>query len=248
MQEISLFELLKTGAHFGHKTSRWNPKMKPFIFTVRNDTHILDLEKTKKALLAAGKAASGVAQLGGTILFIGTKRQAHGAVKQAAEACGMPYVNVRWLGGTFTNFKTIQKTIRKLEKLTESRDSADFQTRYTKKERLLIEREIEKLEKLFAGIKDMRKLPEAIFVADVNYDDIPVKEAQKMKIKIFGVVDSNSNPEGIDYAIPANDDATKAIQYVVNYMSDSIREGKGSMAAPAAPVAPAPKAEEKKTE
>lgn len=239
MEEISLFELLKTGAHFGHKTSRWNPKMKPYIFTVRNDIHILDLEKTKKALLAAGKAVSAIASLGGTILFVGTKRQAQAAVKLAAESSGMPYVTVRWLGGTFTNFKTIQRTVRKLEKLIETRDNSDFQTRYTKKERLLIEREIEKLNKLFTGIKDMKKLPEAIFVADINYDDIPVKEAKKMKIKIFGVVDSNSNPDDIDYPIPCNDDATKAVEYVTAYMSAAINEGKGAMAAPA----PAPEAD-----
>lgn len=230
MQEVSLLELLKSGAHFGHKTSRWNPKMKPYIFTVRNDVHILDLEKTKKSLEAAQKAVSGVAQLGGTILFVGTKRQARGIVKQAAEHAGMPFVNVRWLGGTFTNFKTIQKTIRKLEKLLDTHASPDFGTRYTKKERLLIEREIEKLTKLFEGIKGMKKLPEAIFVTDVNHDDIAVKEAQKAGIKIFGVVDTNSNPEGITYPIPCNDDATKAIELVAMSMASAIAEARGSMA------------------
>jgi small subunit ribosomal protein S2 len=242
MQEVNLLDLLKSGAHFGQKTSRWNPKMKPYIFTVRNDVHILDLEKTKKMLTAAGKAAAGIAQLGGTILFVGTKRQSRAIVKEAAEAAGMPFVNVRWLGGTFTNFKTIQKTIRKLERLEGIFASSDFTTRYTKKERLLIEREIEKLTKLFEGIKNMRKLPDAIFVADINHDDIAVKEAKMSGIKIFGVVDTNSNPEGITYPIACNDDATKAIALVAQYMAGSIVEGKG--AAPVQPQAPAPAPEQ----
>jgi small subunit ribosomal protein S2 len=226
MKEVSLLELLKSGAHFGHKTSRWNPKMKPFIYTVRNDVHILDLEKTKKGLLKAASFASDVASKGGVVLFIGTKRQSRDIVKQAAEKCGMPYVNVRWLGGTFTNFRTIQKTIRKMEKLTEQQSSDTYTERYTKKERLLIEREVEKMEKLFAGIKDMRKMPEAIFIADINHDDIALKEARKMKIKIIGVADSNSNPEFLDYAIPANDDATQAIELVSGVIADAISEGK----------------------
>lgn len=238
MKDISLLELLKSGAHFGHKTSRWNPKMKPFIFTIRNDIHILDLEKTRKSLLKAASFATDLAKTGGTILFIATKRQSRDIVKQAAQDCNMPYVTVRWLGGTFTNFKTIQKTIRKLEKLIQLRESGELETRYTKKERLLIEREITKLQKLFEGIKEMRRIPEAVFIADVNYNDITLTEARKQKVKIIGVVDSNSDPEGIDYPIPCNDDATKAIELVAKVISEAIKEGRSAAPAPApAPVA-----------
>lgn len=231
MKEVSLLELLKSGAHFGHTTSRWNPKMKPFIFTVRNNIHILDLEKTKKALLKAAKFVSDLTSKGGTILFVGTKRQSKDIVRAAAIACGMPYVNVRWLGGTFTNYRTIQKTIRKLEKLEGLKASGELESHYTKKERLLIEREIEKLKKLFEGISSMRKLPEAIFVSDVKHDAIAVKEAQKSKIKIIGLVDTNSNPEGLDFPIPCNDDATKAIELVFGLMAEAIAESRQTQAA-----------------
>ena len=228
MREITLLELLKSGAHFGHATSRWNPKMKPYIFTTRNNIHILDLEKTKKCLLKAAKFASDTARNGGTILFVGTKRQSKDILKAAAVAAGMPHVNVRWLGGTFTNFKTIQKTIRKLERLESLKASGELTSRYTKKERLLIEREIEKLKKLFEGIQNMKKLPEAIFVSDAKHDDIAVKEAQKSKIKIIGVVDTNSNPEGIDFPIPSNDDATKAIELICGVIAEAVQEGKSA--------------------
>ena len=223
MREITLLELLKSGAHFGHTTSRWNPKMKPYIFTVRNDIHILDLEQTKKALIKATKFAQDVAGKGGTILFVGTKRQSKATLQAAAKACNMPYVNVRWLGGTFTNFRTIQKTIRKLENL---KASGELQSHYTKKERLLIEREIEKLKKLFEGISGMKKLPDAIFVTDVKHDMIAVTEAQKSKIKIIGIVDTNSNPDGLDYPIPCNDDATKAVELVCQLMAEAITEAR----------------------
>ncbi len=232
MKDITLLELLKSGAHFGHTTSRWNPKMKPYIFTVRNNIHILDLEKTKKSLVKAMEFAKETAAKGGTILFVGTKRQAKEAVKNAAVACGMPYVNVRWLGGMFTNYRTIQKTVRKLERLENLKASGELQTKYTKKERLLIEREIEKLKKLFEGIQNMRKLPEAIFVADIKHDDIAVKEAQKSKVKIIGIVDTNCNPEGINYVIPANDDATKVLSLICGAMADAVNEGRKT-AAPA---------------
>ncbi len=236
MKDVSLLDLLKSGAHFGHKTSRWNPKMKPYIFTVRNDIHILDLEKTKKGLLKAASFATDVASKGGTILFIATKRQSRDIVRAAAQACGMPYVNVRWLGGTFTNYRTIQKTIRKMEKLMEQQNGENYNQRYTKKERLLIDREVEKMNKLFAGIKDLRRMPEAVFIADINHDDIALKESIKMKIKIIGVVDSNSNPDVVDYAIPANDDATQAIELVSTVIAGAINEGKAASPATTAPV------------
>lgn len=207
--------------------------MKPFIFTVRNDIHILDLEKTKKGLLKAASFVTDVASKGGTVLFIATKRQSRDIVKRAAESCGMPYVNVRWLGGTFTNYRTIQKTIRKMEKLMEQQQSENYHQRYTKKERLLIDREVEKMQKLFAGIKDVRRLPEAVFIADINHDDIALKESRKMKIKIVGVVDSNSDPESVDYPIPANDDATQAIEFVAATIAEAVNEGKATSVATA---------------
>ena len=234
MREVSLLELLKSGAHFGHTTSRWNPKMKPYIFTVRSGIHILDLEKTKKALLKAAKAAQDIVSKGGTVLFVGTKRQSKEILKNAATAAGMPFVNVRWLGGTFTNFRTIQKTIRKLEKLEGLKASGELESHYTKKERLLIEREIEKLKKLFEGIAGMKKLPEAIFVSDVKHDQIAVKEAQKSKVKVIGLVDSNSNPDGVDFPIPCNDDATAAIELMCTIMAEAINEGRQTQVSVAA--------------
>lgn len=228
MKDVTLLELLKSGAHFGHTTSRWNPKMKPFIFTTRNNIHILDLEKTKASLVKAAKYAKEVSAKGGVVLFVGTKRQSKELVKKAAVECGMPYVNVRWLGGTFTNFKTIQRTIRKMEKLESLKASGQLEQQYTKKERLLIEREIEKMNKLFEGIKNMKKLPDAIFVTDVKHDAIAVTEAQGSKVKIIGLVDTNASPENVDYVIPCNDDATKAIEIMCNVISEAIVEGRSA--------------------
>ncbi len=225
-KDVTLLELLKSGAHFGHTTSRWNPKMKPYIYTVRNNIHILDLEKTQQGLAKAAKFAGELAAKGGAMLFVGTKRQTKEIVKEAAQSCGMPYVNVRWLGGTFTNFKTIQRTIRKLEKLENMKASGELASHYTKKERLMVEREIEKLKKLFEGIQNMKKLPEAIFVTDVKHDDIAVKEAQKSKVKIIGLVDTNCSPDGIDYVIPCNDDATKAVKIMADAIASSVSDGR----------------------
>lgn len=236
MKDISLLELLQSGAHFGHKTSRWNPKMKPYIFTVRNDIHILDLEKTRRALTEAVEFVSSVVQSGGSILFIGTKRQARSIIKKNAEMASQPYINVRWLGGTFTNFKTIQKTVRKLEKMQELKASGQLESRYTKKERLLVEREIEKLEKLFAGMKDMKRIPQAVFIADINYDDIALAEARKMNVPIIALVDTNSNPEGVDFPIPCNDDATAAIELVTSVVATAIKESKAASITAQAPA------------
>jgi small subunit ribosomal protein S2 len=218
--------LLKSGAHFGHNTSRWNPKMKQYIFASRGDIHILDLEKTRTGLLKAAEFAKETASKGGIVLFVGTKKQTREMVKAAALACSMPYVNVRWLGGTFTNFKTIQKTIRKLEKLQETTSALDFNERYTKKERLQMTREIEKMTKLFEGVKDMRKLPDIVVVLDVNYDKIAVTEAKKSGVKVVGIADSNSNPDTIDYIIPANDDATKTIDLIASCLAEAVMDGK----------------------
>lgn len=243
MKDVSLLELLKSGAHFGHTTSRWNPRMKPFIYTVRNNIHILDLAKTREALLKAASFISDKTAAGGNVLFIGTKRQSRDSVKAAAQAAGMPFVTARWLGGTFTNFRTIQKTIRKLEKLEELKASGQFEVQYTKKERLLIEREMLKLEKLFEGIKTLRKLPDVLFVADVNHDATAVREARKMNVPVIGLVDSNSDPALVDVPIPCNDDATRAVALVVACMAEAVLEGRGRHAASSPQAAPV--AEEK---
>ncbi|MBL8030424.1 MAG: 30S ribosomal protein S2 [Candidatus Doudnabacteria bacterium] len=232
MKDISLLELLKSGAHFGHNTSRWNPKMKQYIFATRGDIHILDLEKTKQGLLKAAQFAKETTSKGGTILFVGTKKQTRELLKKSALSCNMPFVNIRWLGGTFTNFKTIQKTIRKLEKLENLKASGDLQTKYTKKEALMIEREIEKLKKLFEGITNLKKLPDAIFVTGVKHENIAIKEANKSKVKTIGIVDTNASPDGVDFVIPCNDDATKAVEMILNFMAAAISEGRA-----AAPVA-----------
>ncbi len=234
MKDISLAELLKSGAHFGHQTSRWNPKMAPFIFTVRNNIHILDLAQTRDRLLQAMEFAKETAKKGGTVLFVGTKRQQKDEVRKAAIACGMPYIVTRWLGGTFTNFRTIQKTIKKMEKYESQKASGELERMYTKKERLLVERELVKMHTLFEGIKDMRKLPEAIVIFDVNYDEIALTEAKKSKVKIIGVVDTNCDPENIDFIIPSNDDAIKAVNIVAEAISEAVSEGKRGMAVPAA--------------
>lgn len=226
MNYPTLEELLTAGVHFGHLSSRWNPKMQRYIFTTRNRIHVINLEKTLVELKKALDYARDVARNGGQVLFVGTKRQAKDAVKKAATACGMPYVTIRWLGGTFTNFKTIQKTIKKLERLQKLAVSPDFETKYIKKERLLIEREIAKLSNLFEGIRELKKLPEAIFAVDINHDKIAVTEARKTKIKVIGLVDTNSNPEEVDYLIPSNDDSIKAIALMCDALAYAISEGK----------------------
>lgn len=255
MTEPTIEQLLDAGVHFGHLSSRWNPRMQPYIFTTRNRIHVINLEKTLEKLKEALAYVRDVAASGGTVLFVGTKRQAKDEVRKAALSCGMPYVTIRWLGGTFTNFKTIQKTIKKLERLQKSKESADFGTKYIKKERLLIEREIVKLEILFEGIKGMKKLPEAIFAVDINHDKIAVKEAKGTGVKVIGLVDSNSDPSEVDYAIPSNDDAIKAISLMAKLVAEAVNEGKNMISAqpsPATPTevgAPSPlKGEEEKVE
>lgn len=239
MKDISLLDLLKSGAHFGHKTSRWNPKMKPYIFAARNNIHIIDLEKTRASLQKATAFVSEIAKAGGTVLFIGTKRQSREIVKQQAEACGMPYVNLRWLGGTFTNFRTIQKTVRKLEKLQQRKDSVDFEQKYTKKERLLIEREIEKLTKLFEGIKNMKRIPQAVFITDIHHDDIALTESRKMKVPIIAITDTNTDPSLVNYPIPANDDASSAVSLITEFISTAIKTNKAAeVVAPIPATAP----------
>lgn len=235
----TLDELLTAGVHFGHLSSRWNPKMRSYIFSTKNKIHVINLEKTLEKLKTALGYVQDLASRGETILFVGTKRQAKDAVKAAAVSCGMPYVTIRWLGGTFTNYKTIQKTIKKLERLQRMKVAPDFETKYTKKERLLMEREMTKLENLFEGIKSMKKLPESVFVVDLNHDKIAVKEALGTKIKVVALADTNA--EGIDkisYLIPSNDDAIKSIALMANLVAGAVNEGKAHPAVAVSAVTP----------
>jgi small subunit ribosomal protein S2 len=229
MKAITLMDMLKAGVHFGHKTSLWNPKMAGYIYTQRNNIHILDLEKTKIKLTNALTFVREVASRGGNVLFVGTKRQAKEVVRKAAESAGMPYVVTRWLGGTFTNFRTIQRTIKKMERYEKMIADGEIK-KYTKKEQLMIAREVEKMKQFFSGIKDMKKLPDAIFVLDVKYDHIPVEEAKQSKVKIIGLVDTNSDPSKVDYVIPSNDDAIKVIEFMANAIADAVNDGKNSAA------------------
>lgn len=225
MTDLSILDLLKAGAHFGHKSSRWNPKMKPFIYGHRNNIHIFDLEKTREKLKDVLQAARDVAAAGGTVLFVGTKKQARASVKAAAESCGMPYVTERWLGGTFTNFRTVQKSMKKLERLQALKESQDISA-YTKKERLLMDREIEKLKRLFAGVEGMKSLPNLVFVLSAEHDHTAVRESRRMKIPVAAVVDSNAEPSGIAYVIPGNDDSVQAIALYASLAAAAVNEGK----------------------
>ena len=222
---LSLEQLLQAGVHFGHKASRWNPKMAPYIFTTRNKFHIIDLEKTREKIRQAQEFTADIIKSGGTVLFVGTKRQSKDIVKKYAIECGMPYVSERWLGGTLTNFKTIQRSIRKLKDLEELLGSEKIKN-YTKKEQLMKEREFKKGMILFEGIRKLKKLPEAVFVVDTDDEKIAVREARSTGVKVIGLTDTNSDPSQIDYLIPANDDATKAIDLITRCMAESIKQGK----------------------
>jgi small subunit ribosomal protein S2 len=241
IQIPSLKELLSAGAHFGQRKARWHPRMKPFLFGVSRGVHIINLEQTREKLAEAAEFALNLSRAGGVILFVGTKRQAKKVVEQAAKRAGMPYVTGRWLGGLFTNFNTVLELLRKLERLEGDQAHGKFE-QYTKREQLDVQREIAKLLNSIGGIKDMRRLPEAIFVVDSNIDAIAVGEAKRKDIPIIGLVDSNSDPKSITYPIPANDDAIKSIELVANVIADAVLEGKKlAPAAPAAETAPAAK-------
>ncbi|MFH0853572.1 MAG: 30S ribosomal protein S2 [bacterium] len=224
MRDITLAELLKAGVHFGHQVSRWHPKMKPYIFTARNGIYIIDLEKTKSKLEAAAKFASQVCAEGGSILFVGTKRQAKEIIEREAKKLGMPYVSNRWIGGTFTNFPTISKLIAKFKKLKTQREGGELE-KYTKKERLMIDREIDNLQELVGGITELEKLPAALFVVDLKQERTAVKEARKMNIPIIAIADTNVNPDEITHIIPSNDDATKAIDLIISVIAEGIEQG-----------------------
>lgn len=217
-------QLLEAGVHFGHQTRRWNPKMKPFIFGERNGIHIIDLQQTLKYFEIAYEFVVKVASEGGKVLFVGTKKQAQDAIKEEAERCGMPYVNFRWLGGTLTNFRTIRQSVEKLKRI-ESWFADGTIDRFLKKERLKLERLKAKLERNLAGIKEMESLPQVLYVVDPVHEDIAVKEARKLGIPVVAIVDTNCDPDLIDYIIPGNDDAIRAVKLITSKIADAVIEG-----------------------
>ncbi len=220
----SIEELLKAGTHFGHLTSRWNPKMRSYVFMERNGIHIIDLTQTQKMLDEAADAATRYAAQGKTILFVGTKKQGRDILRKYASECDMPYVVERWLGGTLTNFQTIRKSIRRMEDLSKMEEDGTMD-QLKKKERLMKSRERQKLEKVLSGISNMARLPGAMFVVDINREHIAVKEAQKLDIPIIAMVDTNCDPDLVDFPVPANDDAIKSIDLVAGVISRAIAEG-----------------------
>ncbi|MBE5850805.1 MAG: 30S ribosomal protein S2 [Lachnospiraceae bacterium] len=223
MSVISMKQLLEAGVHFGHQTRRWNPKMAPYIYMERNGIHIIDLQKTVGMIDDAYKAVAEIVSAGGTILFVGTKKQAMDAVQQEAERCGMYYVNERWLGGMLTNFKTIQSRIKRLKDIERMSQDGTFDV-LPKKEVIGLRKEWDKLEKNLGGIKDMKKIPDAIFVVDPKKEHICVKEAQSLGITLIGIADTNCDPEELDYVIPGNDDAIRAVKLIVSKMADAVIE------------------------
>ncbi|NOQ68932.1 MAG: 30S ribosomal protein S2 [Gammaproteobacteria bacterium] len=227
MSNVSMRLMLEAGVHFGHQTRFWNPQMSEYIFGSRNKIHIINLEKTLPLYLDAVNALGKIAANRGSILFVGTKRAARTIMSEEAKRCGMPYVSHRWLGGMLTNYKTIRQSVSRLKELEEMSENGSFD-RLNKKEQLMLTREMEKKEKVLGGIKDMKGLPGAVFVIDVGHEDIAVKEANTLGIPVFGVVDSNNSPDGVDYVIPGNDDAIKAIQLYAQGVADAVIEGRAS--------------------
>ena len=224
MAEISLEKMLQAGVHFGHQTKYWNPKMDQHIFGIRNKIHIINLEHTVEMIKPALKFIEGVAAKNNKILFVGTKRTATDIIKNEASRCSMPYVNERWLGGMLTNYKTIRSSITRLENLTRQKEDGTF-SKLTKKEGLKIQRDIDRLEKSIGGVTEMGGLPDALFIIDVKRESIAVSEASKMGIPIVGIVDSNSNPEGIDYVVPGNDDSIRSIALFTEAVADACMKG-----------------------
>ncbi len=217
-------ELLQAGAHFGHLKRKWNPAMAPYIFMERNGIHIIDLNKTVLKIEEAAEALKNIAKSGRKILFVGTKKQAQDAIASRAKEVGMPYITERWAGGMLTNFPTIRKAVKKMSQIDKMMNDGTF-TNISKRERLQITRQREKLEKNLGSIADLNRLPSALFVVDVMRENIAVREAQRLGIPVFGIVDTNSNPNDIDFVIPANDDATKAIELILDAVCGAIREG-----------------------
>lgn len=233
MSVVSMKQLLEAGVHFGHQTRRWNPKMAPYIFTERNGIYIIDLQKTVKKLEDAYMAVRDIAADGKEILFVGTKKQAQDSIREEAERCGMPYVNARWLGGMLTNFNTIQRRIKRLEQLKTMEADGTFDM-LPKKEVIKLQLEIAKLEKYLGGVKEMKKLPGALFVVDSRKEKNAIAEARKLNIPIVAIVDTNCDPDEIDYVIPGNDDAIRAVKLIAGAMANAIIEGReGRMGAAA---------------
>lgn len=223
MSVISMKQLLEAGVHFGHQTRRWNPKMGKYIFTERNGIYIIDLQKTVKKVEEAYNVVRDIAANGGKVLFVGTKKQAQDSVKEEAERCGMYYVNQRWLGGTMTNFTTIKKRIDRLQKLEQMEVDGTFEV-LPKKEVIILRKEKDRLEKFLGGIKEMEDLPQAIFVIDPRKEHIAIAEARKLGIPIIGIVDTNCDPDDVDYVIPANDDAIRAVKLLTSKIADAVLE------------------------
>ncbi len=226
--KVQLEDLLRGGVHFGHLTRRWNPKMRPYIFMKRNNIHIIDLKQTLKHLETAYNAIKEIVADGEPIMFVGTKKQAKNIIIAEATRAGMPYITERWLGGMLTNFATIKRSIRKLEHLEKMVNDGTVE-KLVKKERLHIDREIEKMKKVFAGIQDMKRLPGALFVVDIKKEDIAVKEGRKLGIPIFAIVDTNCDPDAIDYPIPGNDDSTKSIGIITKTLADAVVEARAEI-------------------
>lgn len=225
MPNVTMKQLLEAGVHFGHRTRRWNPKMRPYIFTERSGIHIIDLQQTVQALNASTQAVRDTVAKGGVVLFVGTKRQAQATVEQEANRAGMPYVNQRWLGGTLTNWVTIYQRIQYLRQLERRMDAGEFRN-LPKKERLSIQKEVEKLNRRIGGLKTMsNRLPDLLFIVDTNVEELAVDEATKVNVPIIAMVDTNSNPDKISHVIPSNDDAIRAVKLVVGAIADAAEEG-----------------------
>ncbi len=221
---VSMKALLETGVHFGHRTTKWNPKMKPYIFTERNGIHIIDLQQTLTNLNAYADMLRDLVAGGGTVLFVGTKRQAQEAVAREAERAGMPYVNTRWLGGTLTNWRTIRERIDTLKKLEKRRDNGEFEL-LVKREALMLNNKIAKLQERLGGIRNMSRLPDVLVIIDTTRESTAVKEANTLNIPVMALADTNSDPDNVDYVIPANDDAVRAIKLLLSALADAIIEG-----------------------
>ncbi len=224
MATIELTHLIEAGAHFGHLTRRWNPKMKPYIFMEKNGIHIIDLKKSLGLLNQAYQEMVETVSQGSSILFVGTKKQAKGVIESEAKRCGMNWVSERWLGGMLTNFSTIRKSVKRLQNIEKQETDGTFE-KITKKERLFLTRERDKLKKILEGVETMSKLPGAVFVVDIKKEDIAVKEAKRLNIPVFAMVDTNCDPDDINFSIPANDDAVKTIELIIKHMADAVIEG-----------------------
>ncbi len=229
MAEIVVKDILEAGVHFGHKASRWNPKMRPYIYGRRNKIHIIDLKETVRGLVRAQKYLQKVSAQGSLVLFVGTKRQAQEAVVEAAAACGMPYCTERWLGGTLTNFRTVRARLRRLEELETLETTGDLLTKFSKKQQSRLLRELKKIRKNLGGIREMNRLPEAVFIVDPSKEKNCVAECRNLGVKIVSLIDTDSNPDMVDLAIPGNDDSIRSIRLILGYVSDAINAGKASI-------------------